>query len=158
MTNNKKIRTQLKVIGNTERHRFTGTFSRYGFKVAPYQSHAKPTLVLEDLRDETGKLVTDHLWLNLGLQFRRLGDLQTGDVIAFNGRVTSYVKGYQGSDPDKKKAAPRQTDYKVERPSKVALIKLGTPRTVVPLPENTWDLIVMIAERTGTTAFLPNRY
>lgn len=32
MTNNKEIRTQLKVIGNTERHRFTGTFSRYGFK------------------------------------------------------------------------------------------------------------------------------
>ncbi|ANZ63636.1 hypothetical protein AYR62_05710 [Secundilactobacillus paracollinoides] len=92
MTNNKEIRTQLKVIGNTERHRFTGTFSRYGFKVAPYQSHAKPTLVLEGLRDETGKLVTDHLWLNLGLQFRRLGDLQAGDVLAFNGRVTSYVK------------------------------------------------------------------
>ena len=74
---------------------------------------------------ETGELITDHLWLNYTKGFLDLGELLAGDLLRFNGRVASYVKGYFGTS--------QKLDYKVERPSQVALqAKIEGPRRLLP--------------------------
>lgn len=112
-------RKNLQKIGSTKRHRFRGTFEKYGFKYSDYRKqYAKPTLLLTEIylinKNEI-VLVSDHIWLNLTLGFNRLGILTKGEIIAFDGRVATYQKGYylQGYS----------NDYKISYPSKVVLEK-----------------------------------
>ena len=88
--------------------------------------YCRPTLLLTHVAlAETGELITDHLWLNYTKGFLDLGKLLTGDLLRFNGRVASYVKGYFGTS--------QKLDYKVERPSQVALqAKIEGPRRLLP--------------------------
>ena len=104
-------RTKLKEIGSDEWHIFVGTFVRTGFK--SFQNKYSPTLLLKNIRMD-GELLTDHLWMNYGKNFLKLGKLHEGDEIQFNGRVGTYVKGYYTEGYSK--------GYKIERPTKVILI------------------------------------
>lgn len=112
------MRQKLREIGSKTRHRYRGTFKRYGFKVA--FGHAKITMVLTDiyLIDDDGKnlsFVTDHLWFNLTKGFMELGILKEGEVISFNGRVSTYQKKETSSGHGK------MTEFKLERPTKILL-------------------------------------
>lgn len=86
-----KQRTKLKQIGSDERHTFTGVFERTGFK--SYRNKYTPTLMLKDIKIDDESL-TDHLWLKYGKNFLKLGKLEQGDIIQFDGRVSEYTKGY----------------------------------------------------------------
>lgn len=114
------MRTKLKELGSEKRYRYTGKFVKYGFKYSDWgKIHAKPTMILKDINliDENNveTLVADHIWLNLTIGFKKLGILVEGEIVSFNGRVTTYKKGYYLGN--------QKVDYKLERPSKVVLEK-----------------------------------
>ena len=119
-------RTKLKNVGSDERHTFTGTFARTGFK--SYRNKYSPTLLLKDFKMD-GELLTDHLWMNYGKNFIKLGRLHEGDVTQFNGRVGSYVKGYYTEGYSR--------DYKIERPTKVSLVNPNHDFEEVPSKNRT---------------------
>ena len=78
------------------------------------------TVLLVDVRDSDGNLVTDHLWFNYTKGFESLGDLQEGDVIRFDARVRPYVKGYVNQ---RAYIDEREVDYKLAYPTKVARVR-----------------------------------
>lgn len=112
------MRRALKIIGSKERHVFFGTFARYGTK-SGYKGLLK-TVLLIDVENEEGKLITTHLWFNFTKGFEKL-NLQPGDKVKFNGRVKPYVKGYFGRRTDV--FAPIEMDYLIEYPTKVSIVK-----------------------------------
>lgn len=86
------MRKELKIIGSRERHVFTATFIRFGFRDG-YKGPVKTILLQDVLLD--GKIVTDHLWFDLTKGFES-ADLLPGDVVEFCARVSIYEKGYNG--------------------------------------------------------------
>jgi hypothetical protein len=105
-----------KVLGENEGERslYTGEFIRTGFKNG-FKGPVK-TVLLKDVKDENGQLVTDHLWFNMTKGFEE-ANLQPGDIVEFRGKVEKYIKGYRGRREDVYK--PLVTDYKLSRPTKV---------------------------------------
>ncbi len=107
-------RQHLKKI-NHVRKTFTGTFLKKGIK-SGFKGPLE-TILLADIKDESGKVVTDHLWFNLTKGFKD-ADLKTDDEVQFDARVKSYKKGYRGRQYDGFYTPP-STDYKLSHPSKV---------------------------------------
>ena len=66
------------------------------------------------------KVITEHLWFNNTKAFQAV-DLEAGDVVEFDARVTPYEKGYQGYRQFIYKPITR--DYKLSRPTKVKKVK-----------------------------------
>lgn len=95
---------------------FSGTVARFGTKSA-YRGAPIPTVLLQDVKDASGKVVTDHLWMTVGLQIQRLS-LQIGEKVFFDARVTQYEKGYKGYREDVYDA-PIEVDYRLSNPTKV---------------------------------------
>ncbi len=108
------MREQLARLGDL-RGRFTGTFVRYGTKPG-WQGRIERTVLLKEVKDSRGVVVTDHLWFNLTKGFE-MQDLKAGDVVSFSARVTPYLKGYKGyrSDED---LPPIERDYRLSNPTK----------------------------------------
>lgn len=117
------MRKQLSTINNT-RQKFTGTFERFGEK-SGWQGNIDFTLLLTDVKDQEGKLMTEHLWFNLTKQFNAL-KLQEGDVVEFHARVKRYFKGYRGYREDIYDK-PVETDYKLSHPTKIKLVSRCKP-------------------------------
>lgn len=116
------MRTELKKIGRKERHTYQALYGGVGFK-RNYGDHFLPTLLLKDVKfQET--VVADHLWVNYTRGFSKLGKLKDGDVIIFDGRVTSYTKGYY--------TQAKQKEYGLERPTKIHLLE---ERETEPIPD-----------------------
>lgn len=138
------MRDNLQAMGAEQRHTFTATFERTGYKTKDvrYATYYQPTLLVNDVTDEQGKVLTDHLWFNYTLGFQKLGHLEKGDRLQFDGRITTYTKGYQGWDAELSAEHPIETDYKIERPTKIKLLGVGEERP--PLPKDNWDLVQQI--------------
>ena len=108
------MRKELKKM-DTQREVFTGVFSKYGIK-SNYKGPSTDTLLLMNIRDEAGAIVTDHLWFNLTKGFEKLGSLKKGDRIRFEARVKRYKKGYV----NRKIGIDQQSfDYKLSHPTKM---------------------------------------
>lgn len=73
------MRKELKMIGSKERHVFTATFIRFGFRDG-YKGPVRTILLQNVLLD--GEVVTDHLWFDLTKGFKN-ADLLLGDVVEF---------------------------------------------------------------------------
>lgn len=101
---------------NGVRATFTGTFVRLGIKSS--YGYSKQTLLLSDVKDSEGIVVTDHLWFNYTAGFAALG-LVAGDIVRFDARVATYVKGYRGYRDDVYDK-PIEKDYKLSHPTKLA--------------------------------------
>lgn len=86
------MREELRTIGSKERHVFTATFVRFGFRNG-YIGSVK-TMLLQDVTLDS-KIVSDHLWFDLTKGFSG-ADLSPGDVVEFCARVSAYEKGYKG--------------------------------------------------------------
>jgi hypothetical protein len=117
------VRKELKAR-NGRRGHFRAIFKRFGMR--RYSNHApQPTALFIEIRDESGDVVADHLWFQLGEQFSRL-DLQPGDEVFFVARVKKYRKrNHDAIDDD-----PRFVeDYKLSYPSQVS--KLGVEVTAM---------------------------
>ena len=120
------MRTELK-LRNGQRGEFTATFDRYGRKTVTIpkiygrrfaSTKEVTTLLFKNVRDSTGKIVTDHLWFQACKQWNALG-LRSGDQVKFEARVMPYEKGYVGRYEDE---SGRETDYKLAFPTKVRLV------------------------------------
>lgn len=101
-----------------ERARYIGTFEKNGIKRG-YRGPL-PTILLKDITDATGFVVTDHLWMN-ETKALRAAELKTGDKVAFDARVEKYVKGYFGRRDDV--WAPPSIDYRLSRPTRVSIVE-----------------------------------
>lgn len=107
----KIMRSELAKINN-HRDKFYGHFERFGQKSNYKTGKPEITVLLLDIRDKTGKQVTDHLWFNFTKGFQeihRKEPLQTGELIQFEARIKPYTKGYEKD----------QLDYKLSHPSKI---------------------------------------
>nr|UWD67448.1 MAG: hypothetical protein [Bacteriophage sp.] len=111
------MRKELKIIGSRDRHVFTATFIRFGFRDG-YKGPVKTILLQDVLLD--GKIVTDHLWFDLTKGFES-ADLLSGDVVEFCARVSIYEKGYKGYRNDVFDR-PIEKDYRLSRPTKIKKI------------------------------------
>ena len=95
-----------------KRERFRATFSRTGTK-KNYHGFPETTLLFDDVcREKNGQLISDHLWFNNTKSFQAV-NLEAGDVVEFEARVTPYEKGYQGYRQFIYKPITR--DYKVKK-------------------------------------------
>ena len=126
------MRTALKPLDNLRRE-FTGTFERFGRKTR-FKGYPTVTALLIDIKDSSGKTVTDHIWLNHTKQFQALGDLREGDIIEFHARVREYVKGYCGRRDDVAEENPPRIDYKLSHPTQFKIIRKGKGE-VVEVPD-----------------------
>jgi len=107
------MRTELAKIENT-RGTFTGTFIRFGTKKG--YRHKETTVLLSDVRNDTGEVITSHLWFNYTKEFKRLWEvkeLRTGKIIQFLARVKPYTKGYRKDD----------YDYRLSHPTKLSILE-----------------------------------
>lgn len=105
------------------RTEFTGTFTRYGSKTA-YKGPPLKTVLLCDVRDAAGAVVTDHLWFGFTKEFERL-DLKPGERVKFCARSKAYLKGY---------AEDKTRDFKLSHPTKIRRVDQQTVSTL-PLLE-----------------------
>jgi hypothetical protein len=112
------MRSSLKKIKDV-RAKFRGTFERLGSKIN-WNGYSEKTILLRNVCDEDGNIVTDHLWFNQTKAFEALGFLTEGDTIEFEARVTDYVKGYVNT---RASINNRKVDYKLSRPTKMKVIK-----------------------------------
>lgn len=118
------MREELKKLEGV-RTRFRGTFSRYGSACERFRIEGRictkevRTLVLLDVTDERGNLLTDHLWFKCGKQFEGL-NLQDGDRVEFTARVEKYHKRVRDDFDDDVYLID---DYCLKRPTK--MVKLG---------------------------------
>lgn len=121
-------RHALQQIGNSDRHRFIGTFVRYGTKRG-WEGAIEETVLLKNIRlADGGRQVADHLWLNRtgGWDDCELPegqtDFQGGEQVEFTARVAEYEKGYQGRRAEENGEAWSGRDWKLERPTKFRVL------------------------------------
>lgn len=117
------MRNKLKKI-NGQRDVFTGVFVQTGHKNGYMES--LPTLLLKNIKDKSGQVICDHLWMNETKGFQQL-DLTEGDVVEFSAKVEKYLKGYFGHREEIQLEKPIHADYKLSRPTKVKRIGWQKP-------------------------------
>lgn len=111
------MRVELSKIDNI-RDTFRGEFVRFGTKNG-WKGVTVPTILLKNvILESDGRLMTDHLWFNATKGFLSI-ELQKGDLIRFDARVTRYKKGYRGYNLEKNCRSPISYDYKLSRPTKI---------------------------------------
>lgn len=104
-----------------ERFRVRCQVERYGSKRG-FKGNSIETILLKDLRDAaTGGVLDDHLWFTCG---KWCQNIRMGDIIEFDARVGSYIKGYQGRRDDVYN--PVSEDYRLERPTRVVKVETQT--------------------------------
>lgn len=112
------MRKELKKY-NGKRLRFSATIERFGEKPA-YRGFPIQTLLLKNVTlIDNKQMVTDHLWFTKGKSW---DESKIGDTIEFDARVTTYEKGYKGYRDDIYDS-PIEIDYKLERPTKIKILK-----------------------------------
>ena len=95
-----------------QRQVFSATFERTGVKNG-YKG-PKKTILLKNIRDHNGKVVSDHLWFNYTKGFAK-HKLAPGCLVRFKARVKEYEKGYRGRREEV--YAPIEIDYKLSHPT-----------------------------------------
>lgn len=112
------MREKLKAIGSDDRHVFTATFERTGWK-SGYKYDLQTVLLSNVMLGD--KKITDHLWFNYTKGFKEAG-LKPGCKVEFHARVAKYEKGYKGWRDDVWDK-PIETDYKLSFPTKIKVIE-----------------------------------
>ena len=100
---------------------FQGQVDRFGAKRA-FRGPDQMTLMLKDVKDASGVIVADHLWMVVGARLQALSP-QIGDEIVFEARVTEYEKGYKGYREDA--YSPISIDYRLSNPTKIRKVEKG---------------------------------
>ncbi len=98
---------------------FIGTFVRYG-KKTDFKGYQKTTILLKNIKNKSGKQVTDHIWFNQTMEFMQLeSEIKEGTIVEFYARVKEYYKGYKGHREDVDR--PLEKDYKLSHPTKIKI-------------------------------------
>jgi len=112
------MRQNLKAA-NGKRMRFTAVVERFGSK-PNWHGFSETTILLKDVRfADTAELACDHLWFKHG---KWAMGLVEGHKFAFDARVDSYAKGYQGAKAERLGVSSYSVDYHLERPTKVEIL------------------------------------
>lgn len=111
------MRKKLRKIGSENRNKFTAKFERFGSKSG--WKGPEMTVLLVDVKNDQGKVVSDHLWFNFTKGFEKL-NLEKGDIVQFSARVREYEKGYKGWGI----FSETEFDYKLSYPTKIQKINL----------------------------------
>lgn len=99
-----------------QRLRFRATVERFGEKRG-WRDCLEATLLLTNIcRVDNGKNIADHLWFTVGSRFDDL-NLNEGETIEFDARVSAYVKG---------NANDREPDCKLSYPTRVNKVSSST--------------------------------
>ena len=101
------MRSELKKIEG-QKQKFRGTLERFGTKSNWKTGKLERTVLLSDVTNYAGNIITDHLWFNYTKKLEAL-KLKEGDRIQFYGIVKPYIKGYEKN----------KLDYKITYPSKI---------------------------------------
>jgi hypothetical protein len=127
-----RMRQDLEAL-NGIRMRFTAKVERFGTKPAWNSPLPLRTILLSHVRRlDTGDEVADHLWFAKGAAWSGVGE---GDHVEFDARVTTYIKGYQGSRVELMWDRPApELDYRLERPTKVIRIRPIATMSSEPSP------------------------
>ena len=99
------------------RSRFTATVEQFGTK-SSFKGKPLKTILLIDVYYINNEKVADHLWMTCGKWSK---NIKVGDKIAFDARVSEYIKGYKGYRDDVY-GKPITKDYRLERPTKVIIL------------------------------------
>ena len=91
---NRHARMKLREI-EFERHTFTGEFVKFGHAA----NNLLTTVLLQDVKDESGCIVASHIWLSKAKLFYQ-AKLNHGDPVMFTGLVMRYKKGLYGTVTD----------------------------------------------------------
>lgn len=97
----------------------TATVERFGTKNG-YKG-PEPTILLKNVRDADGEVLTDHLWFKKGKSWDKA---RPGSKVRFSARVDSYTKGYQGCRLEVERT--QETDYRLVYPTKVHVMQPET--------------------------------
>ena len=106
------MRNELSKLNN-KRMTFIAEFDRYGSK-SNYHGFTEPTICFKNVLFEDGKKATDHIWFTLGSRLMAIGNLNGGDKVSFQARITMYEKGYYREY--------RESDYKLSNPTRLQKI------------------------------------
>ena len=103
-----------------QRIRVAGIVARYGIKPKFQPQPVVRTICLQDIADQNGNLLCDHLWFAVGNGFASLGELSPGQLIELDATVTQYQKRlYRGKHPAK------------SQPDDLRDFRLSWPRRIV---------------------------
>ena len=83
------MRTKLGRINDKEKHEYIGKIVRFGVQK---DDRSKKTVMLQDICDVKGNLITDHLWFPVDKRMEKAA-VRRGDIISFQARVGCYTKG-----------------------------------------------------------------
>ena len=75
------------------------------------------TVLLKDIKDETGRIVTDHQWFNMTKGFEQT-NLKLGDIVEFRATMKKYIKGYKGRQ-EYIFYKPKKADHMLSRPNNI---------------------------------------
>ncbi len=91
------MRNTLMSYVGTE-NKFEGVIQRWSYYLEPNSGRTIATVVIEDVRDSEGTLITNHAWLKVNKSLLKIRkDSNIGDKIKFEAYVTDYSKkgGYR---------------------------------------------------------------
>jgi len=109
------------------RRRFQATFERFGTR--SFKNHVSKTILFLDVVDLVDKKpVTDHLWFPFGKTFEKL-DLKQGDQVAFDARVSSYLKKVRDEEEGCRDFY-LQRDFKLRNPTSCRKLGCIPPRAM----------------------------
>lgn len=108
-----------------QRKTYTATFLKYDEKRGAMRGGCMKTpnafYILKDIKNEEGKIVTDHMWFTTTDIIFRL-KLQSGDTVQFMAFVKKYRKGYQGPNLGIQIVKPSKLDYRLTEPYNVVVL------------------------------------
>ncbi len=105
---------------NGIRTTFAATVARFATKPA-FRGPAIPTVLLQNVTDRSGTIVTDHLWFTITKRFEDAG-IQIGDRVQFDARVRRYRKGYRGHRDDDDLPVV-SIDYRLSHATNIRIIR-----------------------------------
>lgn len=101
-----------------QRQTYTAKFQRYG-KKASFRGPPVLTLLMHDVRDARGEIVTGHIWFTM---CKAWADVRPGDWVQFTASVKRYEKGYRGRNEFDDGEPAVVVDYKLAFPADVKVI------------------------------------
>ena len=111
------MRTKLKEL-NEQRIKIIAEFEKFGLKTN-FKGYPEQTALFVNLTDKNNNKLCDHIWFTVGKRIANL-NLNPGDIISFDARISKYVKGYvnirEGIDE-------RTIDYKLNNPTKFQIVQ-----------------------------------
>ena len=113
------MRTNLQGLAG-RRMDLTAVFWQYG--TYRHNGRCGKSILLREVRDRSGRLLADHIWINYTAGFDAAGVFSRGDLVRFTATIAEYVKGYRGEKIDDRLLRPPAVDYCLKFPRRVERI------------------------------------